>query len=140
MSPLVSLFLRVYEKSASFGTTYRALRRRTPAFSNVFFLSGSGMLLALPLCSKNKCEVLQICLRHLQEDASERPSLFPRSLLHALRRVSSFAYVRRRSPCRRCMPAEILAAYLTPGEEVVPTGRGNIPALSWVNGDEEMHW
>jgi hypothetical protein len=87
-----------------------------------------------------QCEVLQICLRHLQEDAAERPSLYPRRLLHALWRVSSFAYVRRRSPCLRCMPAEILAAYLTPGEEVTATGRSNLPALSWRTGDEEMHW
>jgi hypothetical protein len=87
-----------------------------------------------------QCEVLQICLRHLQEDAAERPSLYPRSLLHALRRVSSFTYVRRRSPCRRCVPSEILAAYLTPGEEVATTGRSNLPALSWITDGEELHW
>jgi len=38
------------------------------------------------------------------------------------------------------MPAEILAAYLTPGEEILPDEREGVPALSWVNGDEEVHW
>jgi hypothetical protein len=91
-----------------------------------------------PSC--RQCEVLQVCFRHLQEDVAERPSLFPRSLLRSLRRVTPFAYVRRHSPCGRCIPAEILAAYLTPGEEVLPHGRGSMPTLSWVNGDEDMHW
>lgn len=109
-----------------------------PAARLVSTLSALRKFLFEPDC--RQCEVLQICLRHLQEDALERPSLFPSSLLHALRRVSSFAYVRRRSPCRRCMPAEILTAYLTPGEEVVPHERGSMPALSWITGDEEMHW
>jgi len=91
-----------------------------------------------PSC--RQCEVLQVCFTHLQEDASEHPSCFPGSLLRSLRRVTPFAYVHRRSPCRRCVPAEILAAYLTPGEEVVPHERGSVPTLSWVNGDEDMHW
>jgi len=91
-----------------------------------------------PSC--RQCEVLQICFQHLQEDALEQPSGFPSRLLRSLRRVTPFAYVRRRSPCRRCMPAEILAAYLTPGEEILPDEREGVPALSWVNGDEEVHW
>jgi hypothetical protein len=91
-----------------------------------------------PSC--RQCEVLQVCLRHLQEDVAEHPSLFPRSLLRCLRRVTPFAYVRRHSPCPRCISAEILAAYLTPGEEVLPYGGGSVSPLSWLNGDEDMHW
>ena len=94
--------------------------------------------LSEPSC--RQCEVLQICFKHLQEDASERPSFFPSGLLRSLRRAVPFAYVRRYSHCRRCVPAEILAAYLTPGEEVLPQGGGSVPTLSWVNGDEDMHW
>jgi len=109
-----------------------------PATRLASALSALGDFLFEPSC--RQCEVLQVCFTHLQEDAAERPSFFPGSLLRSLRRVTPFAYVRRRSPCRRCIPAEILAAYLTPGEEVVPHGRESMPTLSWVNGDEDMHW
>ncbi len=101
-------------------------------------LSALGDFLFEPSC--RQCEVLQVCFKHLQEDASEHPSFFSGDLLRSLRRATPFAYVHRRSPCRRCIPAEILAAYLTPGEEVVPQGRGSVPTLSWVSGDEDMHW
>jgi hypothetical protein len=100
-------------------------------------LSALCDFLCEPSC--RQCEVFQICLRHLQEDVAERPPLFPNRLLRSLRRVMPFAYVRRCFPCRRCIPAEILAAYFTPGEEVLPSGGGSVPPLSWVNGDEDMH-
>jgi len=38
------------------------------------------------------------------------------------------------------VPLEILAAYLTPGEEPVPRGGAGLPILSWLNGTEDMHW
>ncbi len=101
-------------------------------------LSALCDFLCEPSC--RQCEVFQICLRHLQEDALERPSVFPGGLLRSLRRVAPFPYIRRRFPCRRCVPAEILAAYLTPGEEILSHETGNVPPLSWVNGDEDMHW
>jgi hypothetical protein len=94
--------------------------------------------LSEPSC--RQCEVLQVCFKHLQEDVAERPSFFPNGLLRSLRRVEPFAYVRRHSHCRRCVPAEILAAYLTPGEDVLPHGVGSVPTLSWVTGEEDMHW
>ena len=84
--------------------------------------------LAEPNC--RQCEVLQICYQHLQEDVAEHPSVYPVSLLRSLRGVLPFAYVRRYSPCRRCIPAEILATYLTPGEDLVPQGRAGVPTLS----------
>ncbi|MBI3799943.1 MAG: hypothetical protein HY268_23585 [Deltaproteobacteria bacterium] len=94
--------------------------------------------LSEPSC--RQCEVLQGCLRHLQEDASERPSVYSISLRRSLRGVVPFAYVHHRFPCRRCLPAEILAVYLTPGEEMLPQGEGGELALSWLSGEEDIHW
>jgi hypothetical protein len=93
--------------------------------------------LAEPSC--RQCEVLAICLNHLEEDASQHSSA-PSDILRALRRVGAFSYVRRRFGCRRCVPAEILAAYLTPGEEVPQFGDTHLPTLSWVEGEQDIHW
>ena len=106
---------------ARLSTTFRAL----------------GDFLAAPGCCR--CEVLATCLRHLQEDASEHPAS-SRSLLRALRRVPSVPYVRRRFDCQRCEPAEILATYLTPGEQEARFGTNTLPALSWLEGEQDIHW
>jgi hypothetical protein len=90
-----------------------------------------------PSC--RQCEVLAICLKHLEEDASQQLAT-PSNILRALRRVGTFPYVRRRFDCRRCIPAEILAAYLTPGEEVPQFGNKDLPTLSWADGEQDMHW
>ncbi|MBI3300470.1 MAG: hypothetical protein HYZ72_00075 [Deltaproteobacteria bacterium] len=70
----------------------------------------------------------------------ERHSSYTSYLLRALQRVAPLAYARRRFSCRCCVPAEILAAYLTPGEEALLHGVGSIPTLSWMTGEEDMHW
>ncbi len=93
--------------------------------------------LAEPSC--RQCEVLAICLKHLEEDATQHPTA-PSDILRALRRVGVFSYVRRRFDCHRCVPAEILAAYLTPGEEVPQFGNTDLPTLSWVEGEQDIHW
>jgi hypothetical protein len=93
--------------------------------------------LAEPSC--RRCEVLAICLRRLEEDASQQ-SIPSREVLRALRRANSFSFARRRFDCRRCVPAEILAAYLTPGEVVPQSGTDDLPTLSWVDGEYDVHW
>jgi hypothetical protein len=111
---------------------------RQPATRLATTLGALCDFLGEPSC--RQCEVLQGCLRHLQEDASERPSVYSMSLRRSLRGVVPFAYVHHRFPCRRCLPAEILAVYLTPGEEMLPPGEVGELALSWLSGDEDMHW
>lgn len=86
-----------------------------------------------------QCEVLGICLRRLTEDASQQ-SPASRAVLRALRRASAFACARRRFGCRRCLPAEIFAAYLTPGEAIPQAGDGDFPPLSWAAGEQDIHW
>ena len=111
---------------------------RQPATRLATALGALCDFLSEPSC--RQCEVLQGCLRHLQEDASERPSVYSINLLRSLRGVVPFAYVHHRFPCRRCLPAEILAVYLTPGEEILPHGEDSEFALSWLSGDEDIHW
>lgn len=89
-----------------------------------------------PSC--RQCEVLAICLRHLEEDASQHNAT-PSDMLRALRRMGTFSYVRR-FDCRRCIPAEILATYLTPGEAVPQLGSKDFPTLSWIDGEQDIHW
>jgi len=95
-------------------------------------------LLAEPDC--HHCEVLEICLKHLREDASDHKFSHPSTLLQSLHQVVPFAYVHRRLPCLRCVPAEILAAYLTPGEEPLRHCTGDLPDLSWIEGEQDVHW
>lgn len=87
-----------------------------------------------------QCEVLAVCLQHLQDDAAEYRPTLPARVLRSLRRVSAFPYVRRRFDCRRCVPAHILAAYLTPGAAVLQAGGDDLPALSWMTGEHDIHW
>lgn len=63
------------------------------------------------------CEVLELCLKHLQDDTSAHRSSYPKSLLRILRRIVPFSAAHRRCEGRRCVPAEILMSYLTPGEK-----------------------
>jgi len=101
-------------------------------------LSALCDFLSEPSC--RQCEVLEICFKHLQTDASEHRPSYPRSLLRSLRRVPPFSVTHRRCDGRRCVPAELLATYLTPGEEVPPYGTEDQPALSWVAGEQDVHW
>src|SRR5262249_44347294 len=78
------------------------------------------------------------CLVHLQEDAVALGSCCPTRLRRCLQRVVSFAYVHRRLACRRCTPAEILSAYLTPGEELGAREPESMASLSWVGRDEDI--
>lgn len=100
-------------------------------------LSTLSEFLAEPTC--RQCGVLEICFAHLLEDAAAHHSSYAKRLSRALHGVVPFAS-NRRSGCCRCVPAEILAAYLTPGEELVPRGGAGVPILSWLNGTEDMHW
>ncbi|MCS6924627.1 MAG: hypothetical protein NZ578_01875 [Candidatus Binatia bacterium] len=90
-----------------------------------------------PRC--RQCEVLGICLRRLAEDVSQQ-SPSSRAVLRALRRANTFAVAYRRFGCRRCLPAEIFAAYLTPGEAVPQAGHDGLPPLSWAAGEQDIHW
>jgi hypothetical protein len=64
------------------------------------------------------CEILETCLRHLQEDASVQMPSVRRSLFSLLRHLAPTSYrIRRRFHCQRCLPAEIFAAYLTLADE-----------------------
>lgn len=100
--------------------------------------SALGDFLTEPACCH--CEVLEICLKRLREDASDHKSSYPTTLLKSLHQVVPFTYVHRRLPCLRCVPAEILATYLTPGEELPRYGREDLPALSWTEGEQDIHW
>jgi hypothetical protein len=91
-----------------------------------------------PAC--RQCDVLAVCLRRLQEDVSELGSSSLRKLPGALRQVSPPIYVHSRFRCQRCGPAELLATYLTPGEENRRLGVNTMPALSWIVGDQDMHY
>ena len=101
-------------------------------------LSAMCDFLADPAC--RQCDVLVVCLRRLQEDVSELdPSSlkrFPRSL----QQISPPTYVHSRFRCQRCGPAELLAMYLTPGEENRRLGVNTMPALSWIVGDQDLHY
>ena len=109
-----------------------------PATRLASALNALGDFLDEPAC--RQCEVLRTCFTHLQEDAAALGPSSPRHLRRCLQRMVSFAYVHRRFLCRRCMPAEILSAYLTPGQEVVSRDAQNVALLSWMVGDEDTHW
>ncbi|MGE0827460.1 MAG: hypothetical protein AB7G75_32275 [Candidatus Binatia bacterium] len=61
-----------------------------------------------------RCEILEICLKRLQEDVLDSKGVYPKSLLQTLRQAVPFVTTHRRENCRRCLPAEILMTYLTP--------------------------
>jgi hypothetical protein len=90
-----------------------------------------------PSC--RRCQVLAVCLRRVEEDASQQP-IPSHTVLRALRRANAFSLARRRFDCRRCTPAEILAVYLTPGRTVPQAGNDDLPTLSWTAGEQEIHW
>ena len=72
--------------------------------------------LSQPCCGR--CEVLEICLNRLQEEVTQHRPSYPKALLHALRRTVPFPTSHASAGCGRCLPAEILMLYLTPGEEI----------------------
>ena len=86
-------------------------RRVTAAFA------AFSEFLAQPSCGR--CEVLEICLKRLQEEAVQHRASYPKALLHALRRTVPFPTSHVPAGCGRCLPAEILMSYLTPGEEIL---------------------
>ena len=63
-----------------------------------------------------RCEVLEICLKRLQDDATRHRASSSKTLLHALRRTVPFPASHAPAGCGRCLPAEMLMLYLTPGE------------------------
>jgi len=67
--------------------------------------------------SCGRCEVLAVCLRRLQEDVSEQGNAARARLLAIVRETPSLPALRYHYECRRCLPAEMLATYLTPGED-----------------------
>ncbi len=91
-------------------------RRQSPAAARLnMALTGLRDFLTEPTC--RQCEVLEICLKRLLDDASGFRSARLSSLLRSLRQAVPFSYVHRPLPCKRCLPAEIFATYLTPEEE-----------------------
>jgi hypothetical protein len=80
--------------------------------------SALSEFLSQPRCGR--CEVLEICLQRLRDDAEQRRAAYPRPLLRVLRRTVPFPASHASAGCRRCLPAEILLLYLTPGEEIPP--------------------
>ncbi len=113
-------------------------RQNSSLISLVAASSALQDFLAEPACCH--CEVLEICFKHLLEDLSDCKSSRRSTLLHSLRQVVPFTYVHRRLSCRRCVPAEILSAYLTPGEDPLQSQAGDLPALSWLEGEQDTHW
>jgi hypothetical protein len=101
-------------------------------------LSAVCDFLADPQC--RQCDVLAVCLRRLQEDVSELGASSLRKLPRTLRQVSPPTYVHSRFRCQRCGPAELLATYLTPREENKRLGVNTMPALSWIVGDQDLHY
>ena len=91
---------------------------------------------AEPHC--RRCEVFAVCLQHLIEDAASCASV--PQVQGALDRLESFPQLRRRHSCQRCLPAEILCRYLTPGESICQSDAETQPALSWLSGAQDMHW
>jgi len=59
------------------------------------------------------CEVLELCFKRLQTDASARRSEMPRDVLQKLRQTVPFTASPRRCNGQRCLPAEMLMVYLT---------------------------
>lgn len=66
--------------------------------------------------SCGRCDVLAVCLRRLQEDVLEQEATVRERLLEILCETPSRPALRYRYECHRCLPAELLATYLTPGE------------------------
>lgn len=66
--------------------------------------------------SCGRCDVLAVCLRRLREDVAEQEATVRGRLLQILRETPSLPALRYRYECHRCLPAELLATYLTPGE------------------------
>jgi hypothetical protein len=80
--------------------------------------------------SCGRCEVLAVCLRRLQEDVSEQGAAARERLLRALRQAPALPALRYRFECRRCLPAEVLAMYLTPDEVPDRLARQDMAELS----------
>lgn len=66
-----------------------------------------------------RCEVLEMCLKRLRDDLQDRDATTSKDLLHELRRTVPFPATHPSEECGgRCGPAQILMAYLTPGEAI----------------------
>jgi hypothetical protein len=92
-------------------TEHRPVEERvTTAFS------AFSEFLSQPRCGR--CEVLEICLKRLQDDTARHRATYPKTLLRALRRTVPFPASHASAGCGRCLPAEILTLYLTPGEQI----------------------
>lgn len=80
--------------------------------------------------SCGRCDVLAVCLRHLQEDISEQAAAAREQLLRALRQAPTQPALRYRFECQRCLPAEVLATYLTPQAREPRRSSGELAAVS----------
>jgi len=79
-----------------------------------------------PRC--RSCEVLEICLKRVRDDTSDRRSGVPKDVLRKLRHVVPFAASHRRCQGQRCLPAEMLMAYLTRSSESQDPGETYLPS------------
>ena len=80
--------------------------------------------------SCSRCEVLAVCLRRLQEDVSEQEAAARERLLQVLRQAPALPALRYRFECHRCLPAELLATYLTLAETPNRLARQDVAELS----------
>lgn len=87
-----------------------------------------------------RCDVFAVCLKRLQEDVSELGPFSLKRFPRSLRQISPPSYSLSRFRCQRCGPAEILAMYLTPEEENTRLGVNTVLALSWIAGDQDLHY
>jgi hypothetical protein len=94
----------------------RVTENRLPEERVTAAFAAFSEFLAQPCCGR--CEVLEICLKRLQEETVQHRASYPKALLYALRRTVPFPASHAPMGCGRCLPAEILMLYLTPGEEI----------------------
>jgi len=72
--------------------------------------------LSQPCCSR--CEGLVDRVKRLRGEEMQHLAACPKDLLHAMRRTVPFPASHASAGCGRCLPAEILMRYLTPGEDL----------------------
>ena len=87
----------------------------SPASKQTLTLHALCEFLDDPQC--RSCQILEICLKRVQDDTPSHRSAIPRDLIRKLRRIVPFAASHRRCEGQRCFPAEMLMKYLTPCHE-----------------------
>jgi hypothetical protein len=112
--------------------------QRPPAARLTATLSAMCDFLEDPHC--RRCDILAVCLNRLHEDVSELDAASLKRLPQILRQGSLSTSIRRHFHCQRCAPAEILATYLTPEEKNLRLDVEFFPVLSWIEGDQDLHY